>query len=221
MAASKHPGPTCQVANWFAETIDGGTGALIASPRPGPTSDALRASPIHGVRPPSGESFFPEFQDSEEPPRATRQYSAAFRERASRELPHPVPILDFQGLDMGGHIANLRDLLSKRGIATELETSGSTVKIVALASFETVRAALRNLYYHDGLFTNNFIHHRGGQEFRNWAPQGFHMKVVYPLPFGPDNGPTTMTDLHLDKNNPIGPDPDAATKHMRDVSRMR
>jgi hypothetical protein len=226
MAASKLPGPTCQVANWFAEPIDRGTSALIASPRPGPTSDPLRglgqspkeklrASSSPGFGPTSGESFFPEFSDSEEPPRARREYTTAFRERASRELPHTEPIFDFQGLDMGGHIANLRDLLSKQAIVTDLIKRGSTVEVLAHAPFERVRAVLRDLYYH-GLYTNNLIDHRGGQEFRNWASQGFHMKVVYPPVFGPDNGPTRIGDLHLDKNNPIDADPEAAKRHMED-----
>jgi RHS repeat-associated protein len=166
----------------------------------------------------SAGSIYPEFSNESEPRQARRLYTREFKERASTELPGPR-ILDFQNANMGGHIANLRFLLAQNGIATKLVMAGTRIEVLASAPFGQVRAVMENLYYSRGDFTINFIDHRGGQEFRNWASAGFHMKVAYPSVFGVDNGPTRITDLHLDPNNPL--DPNKLFEHMKDFSNVK
>jgi hypothetical protein len=143
----------------------------------------------------SGGSSYPDFTDPDEPQAAARRWTPEVRARASREAP-AKPVYDYHGANMGGHIQNLRNLLRQYGIATRL---AGNVEIQTSVPYEQVIAVLKGLYYYGALAANP-IDHPGGKEFRNWASPGFHFKVVYPDGGG---GPTRITDLHIDQNNPL------------------
>jgi hypothetical protein len=96
-------------------------------------------------------------------------------------------------------IAELRSLLKKNGIATNLSNAGN---LQTSASYEQVNRILDKNFYSGGYAYNflPFIGHLGGKEFRNRENPGFHFVCKYPDYPGEL---VRITDIHIDRHNPI------------------
>ena len=96
---------------------------------------------------------------------------------------------------MAVDIENLRDVLARAGITSELIDNGTVLRVVA--PYEKVLDVLSKAGYRYGFFVGwNPFHHRGGKEFRTGTTPGFHFKVNYPQ-FDPPEPSTRLSDFSI------------------------